>query len=167
MSRMRRAGILMLTTWVLAVGGCGPATGGDVGPESGSAGETVLLAVDHRSSWRELRIEGTTDLPDGAVVSYHVTHALAEQLPLGEWPAQNLIADGTAVVLKTQYWASLNTTNWPAGAVEVQIQFPIAPQPEAVRARYGAFGEQLTGDNVTTLGASRVVTAEHRFEWTR
>ena len=158
----------MLTTSVLSVGACGPATGSNAGPGGGSSGEeTVVLAVDHRSRWRELRIEGTTDLPDGAVVSYRVTHALAEELPPGEWPAQNLIADGTAVVLESQYWARLNTTYWPAGNVRVQVQFPVAPQPAAVRRRYGAFGEHLTGDNVTILGASRVVTAEHTLEWTR
>ena len=27
--------------------------------------------------------------------------------------------------------------------------------------------EHLTGDNVTILGASKVVTAEHTLEWTR
>ena len=148
----------MIASWVLSIGGCAPATGGDVGPGSGSSGgETVVLSVDHRSRWRELRIEGTTDLPDGAVVSYHVTHALAEELPPSEWPAQNLIADGTAVVQESQYWTRLNTTYWPAGA----------PQPTTVRGRYGEFGEHLTGDNVTILGASKVVTAEHTLEWTR
>ena len=158
----------MLTSWVLAISGCAPTTGdgAGLGGES-SGGEAVVLAVDHRSRWRELRIEGTTDLPDGAVVSYHVTHALAEELPPSEWPARNLIDDGTAVVQESQYWTKLNTTYWPAGAVRVQVQFPVAPQPAAVRERYGEFGEHLTGDNVTILGASRVVTAEHTLEWTR
>ena len=152
----------MATSWALSVGGCGPATGSDAGPGSGSTGgEAVALAVDHRSRWRDLRIEGTTDLPDGAVVSYRVTHALGEELPPSEWPAQNLIADGTAVVQENQYWARLNTTYWPAGDVRVQVRFPVAPQPAAVSSRYGEFGEQLTGDNVTILGASKVVTAEH------
>ncbi len=168
MSHMRQAGVVMLTSWILSISGCGPATGDDAAPPSGSSrGETVVLAVDHRSRWRELRIEGTTDLPDGAVVSYHVAHALADELPPSEWPAQNLIADGTAVVQERRYWARLNTTYWPAGDVRVQVQFPVAPQPAAVDGRYGEFGEHLTGDNVTTLGASKVVTAEHTLEWTR
>lgn len=165
---MGRAGSVMLATWVLATGGCAPVTGNDTGSDVRSPdGETVVLAVDHRSRWRELRIQGTTDLPDGAVVSYHVTHALAEELPPSEWPARNLIADGTAVVLESQYWARLNTTYWPPGAVRVQVQFPVAPQPAAVRGRYGEFGEHLTGDNITILGAAKVVTAEHTLEWTR
>ena len=159
---------MLAMSWALSVGGCGPATGNDADPGGESTGgEAVALVVDHRSRWRELRLEGTTDLPDGAVVSYRVTHALAEELPPSEWPAQNLIADGTAVVQENQYWARLNTTYWPVGAVRVQVRFPIAPQPTAVSGRYGAFGEHLTGDNVTILGASKVVTAEHTLEWTR
>ncbi len=165
---MRGAGVVILTGWVLSISGCGPGSGGDANPGNGSSGgETVELTVEHRSRWRELRIEGTTDLPDGAVVSYHVTHALAAELPPSEWPAQNLIADGTAVVQESRYWARFNTTLWPAGDVRVRVQFPVAPQPVAVGDRFGEFGEHLTGDNVTTRGASKVVTAEHTLTWTR
>ncbi len=165
---MRRAGVLLLATWVLSIGACGPGRGSGTDPVNGSSGgETVALTVDHRSRWRELRIEGTTDLLDGAVVSYTVNHASAAELQQGEWPAKNLIADGTAVVQESRYWARLNTTYWPAGAVRVRVQFPVAPQPAAVGERYGEFGEHLTGDNVTIVGASKVVTAEHSLAWTR
>ena len=63
--------------------------------------------------------------------------------------------------------ASLNTRYWPKGGVKVEVQFPMAPRPLAIRARYGDFGEELTGNNVAVLGASKVVTAEHAFDWTR
>jgi hypothetical protein len=165
---MGRVSIVVLTCSTLLVIGCGPATGGDTDSDvAGAAGATVALSVDHRSQWRELRIEGATDLPDGAVVSYRVTHTLADELPPSEWPAKNLIADGTAVVEAGHYWARFNTTYWPAGAVRVQVRFPVAPQPDAIRVRYGEFGGQLAGSNVTTLGSSKVVTAEHALEWTR
>ena len=151
--------------------GCAPAPAGE-GVEAAPGGpgggtETVALAVEHRTRWRELWIEGGTDLPDGAVVTWQVTHALGNELPRGEWPAQNLIADGTAVVEDGAYWTRLNTTYWPPGRVDVRVQFPVALQPEPVRLRYGEFGEHLTGGNVTSLGGSRVVTAEHAFDWTR
>ena len=151
--------------------GCAPSPAGEgiedaaVGEDRGA--EAVMLAVDHETRWRELRIEGATDLPDGAVVSYQITHGLANELPRGDWPAQNLIIDGAAVVQGGVYWARLNTTYWPPGRVDVLVQFPVAPQPEPVRLRYGPFGERLTGDNVSSLGGSRVVTAEHAFDWTR
>ena len=127
----------------------------------------MILAVAPTTAWRELRIDGTTDLPDGAVLSYRVTHALANELPPSEWPAQTLMADGTAVVLGGEYGARLNTTYWPAGRVLVEVQFPVAAQPPDIADRYGAFGEKLTGDNVTALGSSKIAAATHTFEWTR
>ena len=176
-ARRRRTGWSGAATGLAAAGvllaGCGqiPAGAGvdDAGAAAaGSSGtETVLLAVGHETRWRDLRIEGETDLPDGAVVTWQVTHALANQLPRGEWPAQNLIADGTAVVQDGVYWTRLNTTYWAPGRVDVLVRFPVAPQPDPVRLRYGEFGEHLTGENVTSLGGSRVVTVEHAFDWTR
>lgn len=151
--------------------GCAPAPAGEGAEDPAGGGnggtETVRLAVDHQTSWRELLIEGETDLPDGAVVNLQITHAAANELPRREWPAQNLIADGSAVVQDGAYWTRLNTTYWPPGRVDVVVQFPVAPQPDTVRLRYGEFGENLTGDNVSDLGGSRVVTAEHAFDWTR
>ena len=151
--------------------GCAPSPAGEglEGPAGAkdSGTETVMLAVEHETRWRELRIDGATDLPDGAVVTYQIAHALAGELPRGEWPAQNLISDGAAVVQAGVYWARFNTTYWPPGRVDVLVQFPVAPQPEPVRLRYGQFGEHLTGDNVSSLGGSKVVTAEHAFDWTR
>ena len=143
-----------------------PSIDGALTPEP-SGTEPVVLTVAPTSAWRELHIDGTTDLPDGAVLSYRVTHAVANELPPSEWPAQNLMSDGTAVVLDGQYGARLNTTYWPKGSVRVEVQFPIATQPTDISTRYGAFGEALMGDNVTVLGSSKVVTAADTFEWTR
>ncbi len=156
-----------LLTWLclsLAATGCG----GTDGDAASGSGESVLLSVDPQAKWRALRIEGATDLPDGAIVSYRVTHSVANELPPGEWPATNLIEDGTSVVQDGVYWAELNTTYWPAGEVDVRVQFPVAPQPDHVRGRYGNFGERLTGDNIQSLGGgSNVVVAEQTLEWTR
>ena len=149
----------------IAMAGCGGSGAGD-GAAAGR-GQTVQLSVDPQTKWRALRLEGTTDLPDGAIVSYRVTHAVANELPPSEWPATNLIEDGTAVVDAGVYWAELNTTYWPAGQVDVRVQFPVAPQPDPVRERYGDFGERLTGENVRSLGGSNVAVAEQTLEWTR
>lgn len=154
--------------WGLGAGGCGPAANNSpAAVDLATEQETVVLEVDHRTRWRDLRLEGTTDLPDGAVVTYILTHALSSELPPSDWPAQNLIADGTAVVQTGRYWAQFNTTYWPPGKVDIQVQFPVAPQPDIVRARYGEFGERLAGQNVRSLGASNVVSTEHSFDWTR
>ena len=96
MTRVRRVALTAFLGCTIA--GCSGPAGDRVATEAPSGAERVVLAVAHESRWRELWIEGTTDLPDGAVVSYRVTHALANELPPSEWPVQNLIADGTAVV---------------------------------------------------------------------
>ena len=94
------------------VAGCAPASDSAA---TGGAERTVALTIRHRSEWRVLWVEGDTDLPDGAYVNYRVTHALARTAPLEEWPAQNLIASGRAAVQNGEYWARVNTLNWPAG----------------------------------------------------
>ena len=129
------------------------------------AGETVALSVDHRTEWRALWIEGSTDLPDGALVAYRVTHELAATAPADEWPAHNLIDAGKAAVQDGQYWTRLNTSNWPPGAVRILIQFPVPPQPDFVVERYGELGETLSGDNVTTLGGMRMIEIEETFQF--
>ncbi len=167
-ARSRRSATRLIAAGVAAglAGACGPAGAGDGASdaERGDAGtETVRLEVKHRSEWRQLWIEGATDLPDGASVNYQVVHELAERAPANEWPASNLISSGRAAVRDGQYWTRINTFNWPPGAVRVVVQFPLPPQPPEVEARYGAFGQHLTGDNVIELAGTKAVEVEHAF----
>ena len=151
---------------LLALGCAVPGAGTTTTPaESGT--EPVRLTVQPRSEWRVLWIEGDTDLPDGALVNYRATHELARAAPAEDWPATNLIDSGRATVQDGHYWARVNTLNWPAGEVEVQVQFPLPPQPPDVETRYGPFGEQLTGENVIDLGGMKAIEVASRFEHTR
>ena len=151
---------------LLAMGCAAPGAGTATDPvESGT--EPVLLTVEPRSEWRVMWIEGDTDLPDGALVNYRATHELARSAPAEDWPATNLIDSGRATVQGGHYWARVNTLNWPAGEVEVLVQFPLPPQPPEVDAKYGEFGERLTGDNVTDLGGMKAIEVESRYEHTR
>ena len=114
-----------------------------------------------------LWIEGETDLPDGAFVDYRVTHSVARSTSADEWPAANLIASGRANVREGQYWSRVNTQGWPAGEVEIVVQFPLPPQPGTVRMRYGEFGEHLTGDNVADFGGMKAVEVTYVFDHRR
>ena len=159
--------MMVVPLLALLAAGCA-ATGSDSAIGATDTGtEPVLLTVDTRSEWRVLWIEGDTDLPDGALVSYRATHELARSVPTEEWPATNLIDSGRATVQGGQYWARINTLNWPAGDVEVLVQFPVPPQPPDVDTRYGKFGDHLTGENVTDLGGMKAVEVESRFEHRR
>jgi hypothetical protein len=163
---------LMSTRWsalfisVVGLGvGCAPAGGpGSNGGGAAAGTETVALTIDHRSEWRVLWVEGETDLPDGAYINYRVTHELARTAPVEQWPSPNLIESGRATVQEGEYWARVNTLNWPAGAVDVVVQFPLPPQPPDVVRRYGEFGEQLTGDNVTVLNGMKAVEVRHTLQ---
>ena len=148
----------------LAIGlaaGCG-ASGG-----AASGMEPVRLAVEHRSEWRQLWIEGSTDLPDGAYVDYQVAHEMSDTAPAEDWPATNLIDAGRATVREGHFWTRINTFNWPRGSVRIVVQFPLPPQPAEVEARYGAFGERLTGENVVAVAGAQVVEVEHVFDHRR
>lgn len=147
---------------ILLAAGC---AGGP--PPAPEATETVALTVAHRTQRGALLIEGTTDLPDGAELTYTITHDAAATLPMTEWPAANLIESGRSVVQGGQYWARVTTTSWPAGRVRVLLQFPLPPQPAEVVARYGEFGEKLAGDNVISEGPINAVEAEYIFELRR
>lgn len=161
---MRSSLLLRVLVAIAATTGCDAA--GKVGSVPAGT-ETVALSVDHRSEWRQLWIEGTTDLPDGAFINYSVTHELGESTPADEWPAANLVEAGRATVKDGQYWSIINTLNWPRGNVRVLVQFPLPPQPPEVEARYGPFGEHLAGENVTSLAGMKAVEVEHRFEHRR
>jgi hypothetical protein len=156
---------LLLVIGVSGLAGCTVADdGGLAGGDVAQGTEPVALEVRHRSEWRVLWIEGDTDLPDGALVNYTVTHEAATLTPAEEWPAANLTESARATVNEGQYWARINTLNWPTGQVRVLVQFPLPPQPPEVDTRYGAFGEHLTGANVTVLAGMKAVEVEYELE---
>ena len=150
-----------LVVLLLALAACSPAGSG------GTAAETVELTVAHRSEWRQLWLEGETNLPNGAYVNYRVTHEAAHTTEVADWPATNLIESGRSAVQDGAYWARISTFNWPPGAVRVVVQFPLPPQPPEVVARYGEFGERLAGAHVTELRGMKTVQVEHAFEHRR
>ena len=65
---------------------------------------------------------------------------------------------GRSAVLDGTYWARINTLHWPAGQVTVLVQFPLPPQSPEIVQRYGEFGENLTGEHVTTRDGILSVT---------
>ena len=165
---MPKAAAVLSVVGFVGLTGCVAADDGSrAGSDSDQGTEPVALEVRHRSEWRVLWIEGDTDLPDGAFVNYTVTHEAAAVTPAEEWPAANLTESGRATVAEGQYWARINTLNWPSGQVRVLVQFPLPPQPAEVDARYGAFGEHLTGANVTVLAGMKAVEVEHTLEHRR
>ena len=163
-----RLSTIAVVIWLTGLAGCAATGDGRfAGAQADDGSEPVALSVGHRSEWRVLWIEGETDLPDGAIVNYTVTHEATAETPSKEWPAANLTESGRATVQDGQFWARVNTLNWPGGQVRVLVQFPLPPQPPEVEARYGSFGERLIGANVTVLDGMKAVEVEHTLEHRR
>jgi hypothetical protein len=118
-------------------------------------GQTVQLTLSHRLDGATLWLEGDTDLPDGANVSYQVTHeyAATEQAPEG----MLLMESSHVAVSGGRYSTSLSLEGWPAGDVRLFVAFPLPPQPEFIVERFGGTGENLAGDNVTAIGTFKSV----------
>jgi hypothetical protein len=122
---------------------------------------SVALTITPYVSGRTMIIDGTTDLPDGAVISYDLLHELRyRQLYPGETdrppsfeagqPPTPQIISGSIKVAAGRFQGTVNVTDWPAGTVHVIARFdPDPDQPAAVRARFGDNNEHLGGPNVT------------------
>lgn len=152
-------GAILLGTLVTAgAAGCG---GGD--------SQTVDLTMDARIEGASIVAEGTTDLPDGAVIVYEVTHEDFGTKDDLEDPVWSLFADGSVPVDGGRYSLSVPVADWPAGDVTVWVAFqavlsddvdPGDGQPAAVMERYGEMGARLTGPNVTESAGNKRVEIE-------
>jgi hypothetical protein len=92
-----------------------------------------------------ITIAGTTDLKDGAVLSWDLEHAQQNK---------NLMADlsehGDTTVKGGRYATTVRISRWPRGNIRVWIGFFsfLKSQPQWARTQYGTQGEKLEGPNV-------------------
>lgn len=114
--------------------------------------EATRVDVDAQADWdqRVLRVEGRATVPNGAVISWQVAHALHP----------SFYEDGVAEVADGRFAFTLDTSQWPRGGVELWVAFQTVPatgdrQPDAVVSRYGRAGEHMTGDQVVDVGVLR------------
>jgi len=116
---------------------------------------TVALTMTSSIKNRHLTIKGTTDLPNGALISYEVRHegaAIHTDVPM-----EKMFADGNSVVEGGQYLADVNLEGWPRGELTVWVAFQTIlgmskHQPPVLLTRFGEMGEKLTGANVSKAG---------------
>ena len=126
---------------------------------------TVQLTLAPRLEGRTIVIEGTTDLPDNAVIEWELRH---EQLfQRHDVPVSRMASEGHAVVHDHHYRATLDLGGWPSGKIEVWVAFqPLSygtRQPAHINWLYGRDGERIDGENVTIHPAHmrRVELIEH------
>ena len=103
-----------------------------------------------------MRLVGTTDLPDGALLGYLVEH---DGFASGDFDGQ---LQGLMSVAGGAFDADLDLEGWPTGHAFVWVSFGMNPsgdaeQPASLVETYGKRGEQLVGPNVVGSGDSKKI----------
>ncbi|HUM44336.1 MAG TPA: hypothetical protein PKI14_15435 [Fervidobacterium sp.] len=123
-------------------------------------GETVELNLEPKMEGERLTIIGNTNLPDGAMLAYEISHVDAPFV-------EGFFKDGSVTVKNGQYEAEFDLTGWPKGKISVWVSFQTilahGEQPEHVIEKYGEMGEYIEGENVD-LGALKRVAIEKFIE---
>ena len=149
---MRRALGLALVAMMLVVG-------------CADDSQAVALTMEARVEDRSIVVEGTTDLPDGALIAYEVTH---DDFATSD-ATMDLFADGTVPVDGGSYSVTTPVPDWPPGDVTVWVAFQTllaSDQPADVVERYGVMGEHLSGSNITESGGLKRVELERTISLT-
>ena len=92
-----------------------------------------------------ITIAGTTDLKDGAVLTWNLEHAQQKKDLMA-----NLTEEGNTPVKGGKYTTTVKVNRWPKGKITVWVGFYsfLKTQPEWARTQYGAQGENLEGSHV-------------------
>jgi len=124
----------------------------------------VQLTLEAEVLGDTLLVHGTTNLPDGSLLSYEIHQVEDPQL---RWHAE-----GHAQVAFGAFSERIDIGDWPGGDVEVFLSFPSAlggvEQPEEAVERFGERGERLTGSNVVEYDdgnrIEKIAVVQHRPE---
>jgi hypothetical protein len=112
--------------------------------------ETHLTIETADAQDGQVEVAGTTDLPDGAVVSYFFLHEdeLGDVRTLPRYQA-----GGATSVHDGRLRFTEDLSGWPDGAAVLDLWFevgPDAPQPAHVVEAFGATGQCLSGPQVSS-----------------
>src|SRR5690349_15640761 len=100
---------------------------------SSLAAKTVHLTTAPRVVGRTIYIEGTTDLPDSAIIEWELRHE--HLFKRRDIPISRMATEGHAVVRDHRYIVAVDLSAWPSGEVEVWVAF----QPLSYGTRQPAF----------------------------
>src|SRR6478672_1966289 len=81
----------------------------------------VVLTSSPRVVGRTLYIEGSTDLPDSAVIEWELRHESFNKRH--DIPISRMAHEGHTVVRGHRYYVTIDLSSWPSGEVEVWVAF--------------------------------------------
>lgn len=109
----------------------------------------INLTLDAQLNNDILQVFGTANLPDGALVSYEISH---------EKFSVDFFKEGTIEVQNGKYEFSINVKKWPSGNIKVWVGFQTIlgaeKQPQKVIDSYGEMGEKIPDPSAIELGGS-------------
>lgn len=93
-----------------------------------------------------LKLSGTTNLPDGAIIVWDISPGPNYQ---GQFEF-DMVKEGTAKVENGKWQASISLENMPKGEIEIWVGFQTImreseKQPPQIIEMYGEMGERITG----------------------
>lgn len=101
-----------------------------------------------------LTVDGTANLPDGALLAYEIRH---EGLPTRtDVPIEKMFSEGNVEVIDGIWRISTDLSGWPSGEIEIWVAFQTilkgAEQPKEILEKYGELGENITGPQSVKTG---------------
>jgi hypothetical protein len=107
----------------------------------------VELTLTAELQGQSVKIAGTANLKDGAVLNYEVEHEVFDL-------KNEAFTDGDAIVRGGRYSAAVNVAGWPRGTIKVWVGFQtfIKEQPQWVQGQYGELGQKMEGPTVKLAG---------------
>lgn len=115
--------------------------------EPASSGLTVSMRVELAQAGDQLRVQGSTNIPDGGLVYF-------EAMALTHSDVHEGFESGELEVMDGRLETSLDVSGWPSGTVEVLLAFTTLnlSQPPHILALIGDSGEGILGPLATSSG---------------
>lgn len=124
--------------------------------------ENIGLTLNTNISNNILRVSGNANLPDGALISYEVSHESWGTRIFSPAEMDVRFADGTTEVRNGKYEFSVNVAQWPSGNIETWVAFQTilgttVKQPQEVIDLYGELGEKIPDASAVQSGSLKRV----------
>lgn len=120
--------------------------------------ENIGLTLNTNLGNNILRVSGNANLPDGALISYEVSHESWGTRIFSPAEMDVRFADGTTEVKSGKYEFSVNVAQWPSGNIETWVAFQTilgttVKQPQGVIELYGELGEKILDASAVQSGS--------------